>query len=361
MLFLLRLMLARLLFHPLEGLSTRLLRDTLRAEHYRISPRYWPKLGLLTLESIWQSYFGHKTRERFGARIEAASVKAPVFILGHYRSGTTFLHELMALDSRYASPTRFQAYQAPSFLMTEAWFAWFSDLFMLPRRVQEDEIALMNLTGLSPYMAWCFPESERDYTRYTTFRRAEDREVETWQAALRWYLAALTIRHDKPLLLKSPPHTGRIRSILKVFPDARFVHIRRNPFDVYVSTVKLLQDLDPVFRLRVRRDLDPSPVVLDTYQEMYDAFFDDIDQIPSGQFVEIAYEDLEEHPVEQLQVIYDALNLGDFAPVEPIIRRYLQTIQGYQKNRHKQIDPATRERIITRWARSFDRWGYPRD
>ena len=354
-------MLARLLFHPLEGFSARSLRQTLRAEHYRISPRYWPKLGLLALESGWQSYFGRQTVEKFGAQIEAISVDAPIFILGHYRSGTTFLHELMALDPRFASPTRFQAYQAPSFLVTEAWFAWFSDLFMLPRRVQEDEIALMNLTGLSPYMAWCFPESERDYARYTTFRRADRAEVQAWQAALRWYLGALTVRHQKPLLLKSPPHTGRIRSILEVFPDARFVHIRRNPFDVYVSTVKLLKDLDTVFRLRVRRDPDQSSAVLDTYQEMYDAFFDDIDQIPPSQFVEIAYEDLEEHPVEQLQTIYATLNLGDFEPVEPAIRRYLDSIAGYQKNRHKLIDPGTRARIADRWARSFDRWGYSRD
>ena len=361
MLFLIRLLLARLLFHPLEGFTASALRETLRAEHYRISPRYWPKLGLLGLESVWQSHFHRKTRERFGARIAAVPVPAPVFILGHYRSGTTFLHELMALDSRFASPTRFQAYQAPSFLITEAWFAWFSDLFMLPRRVQEDEIALMNLTGLSPYMAWCFPESDRDYNRYSTFCRADRAEVEAWQAALRWYLGALTIRHARPLLLKSPPHTGRIRWILDAFPDARFVHIRRNPFDVYVSTIKLLRDLDPVFRLRVRRDADQSSAVLDTYQEMYDAFFDDLDQIPAGQFVEIAYEDLEEQPVEQLQTIYDTLNLGDFAPVEPILRRYLLSIAGYQKNRHKVIDPATRAQIASRWARAFDQWGYPRD
>ena len=316
MLFLLRLLLARLLFHPLEGLTWSRLQQTLNAENNRVSLRYAPKLALLGLESAWQSHFARQVETKYRARIDAAVITAPVFILGHYRSGTTFLHELMALDPRFASPTRFQAYQAASFLVTEPWFARFNDLFMLPRRVQEDEIALMNLSAKSPYLAWCFPDSSVDYSQYLTFRRASPADVATWKTALRWYLGALTVRYDKPILLKSPPHTARIRTILEVFPDARFVHIRRNPVDVYVSTIKLLKDLDPVFRLRVRHQTDQSATVLETYREMYAAFFEDQALIPPGQFTEIAYEDLEQdsnRPADR-SVYRDARPPPDFEP-----------------------------------------------
>ena len=360
MLFLIRLLLARTLFHPLEGLTSPLWRRVRRDQRGGIAPRYWPKAALLTAQAAWQSHFAARVATTRGAEIAATAVRAPVFILGHYRSGTTHLHELMALDPAFASPTRFQAYHPASFLATEGRFARLNDLFMLPRRVQEDEIALMNLTGLSPYMDWCFPEGAVDYSRYLTFRRADPAEVEAWQRALRWYLQALTVRHGRPILLKSPPHTARIRLILEVFPDARFVHIRRNPHDVFVSTLRLLRDLDPVFRLRVRRRPIDEEGVLRTYEEMYAAFHEDRALVPSGQLVEIAYEDLETAPLDQLRAIYAGLGLGDFARVEPAMAAYLASIAGYQKNRHRPPDPDTRRRVAERWGSMFDRWGYER-
>lgn len=359
MLFIIRLLLAVLIFHPLEGLTWARLRRILAAERHQISARYLPKAALLSLQAAWQSYFSGRVAATRGPEIATTPVAAPVFILGHYRSGTTHLHELLSLDPDFASPTRFQAYHPGSFLATERWFGPVSDLFMLPRRVQEDEIALMNLTGYSPYMDWCFPESQIDYSRYLTFDRAEPAELSTWKESLRWYLQALTIRYRKPILLKSPPHTARVKHILDVFPDARFIHIRRNPYNVFVSTVRLLRDIDPVFRLRARRRPIPQEGVLHTYEEMYQALFADLDQIPPGQFVEIAYEDLEVEPVEQLRRIYGAVNLGDFDRVEPQVRGYLESISGYRKNRHRPLDPATRSKIAARWAFVFDRWGYP--
>ena len=359
MIFLCRLLLARVIFHPLEGLTWGRWTRILAGERHRVSLRYFPKLILLTLQTGWQSYFSRRVVRTRGAEIATTPVQAPIFILGHYRSGTTHLHELLALDPAFASPTRFQAYHPGSFLATERWFAPINDLLMLPRRVQEDEIALMNLTGLSPYMDWCFPESEVDYSAYLTFQRADPEEAATWKRALRWYLQALTVRYRRPILLKSPPHTARIRLILDVFPDARFIHIRRNPFDVFVSTVRLFRDIDPVFRLRVRRRPIDEDGVLRTYEEMYAAFFNDLDLIPPGQFIEIAYEDLETDPVEQLRQVYREVNLGDFARVEPQIRAYLKSIEGYQKNRHRPLDPALKRRIADRWATIFTRWNYP--
>ncbi len=169
----------------------------------------------------------------------------------------------------------------------------------------------------------------------------------------------MTIRYSRTILLKSPPHTARVALILEVFPDARFVHIRRNPYDVYVSTLGLLRDLDPVFRLRVRRrPIDPEGV-LRTYEEMHANLFEAVPLIPAGQFTEIAYEDLETKPVAQLQKIYQDLNLGPFEPVEPVIEKYLASIAGYQKNRHSQIDEKIKRTIAQRWSASFERWGYP--
>ena len=359
MLFHIRLFLARYLFHPLEGLTWDLRRQLFRVEGSRFSARFWPKLILITLQSAWQTYFSRHVDRKFGPAIASVDIQTPIFILGHYRSGTTYLHELMSVDPRFASPTRFQAYHPRSFLATERWCAPINDLFMLPRRVQEDEIALMNLCGCSPYLDWCFPESLVGYSRFLTFRQASSEEVALWKRTIQWYLGALTVRYRKPILLKSPPHTARIRLILAVFPDAKFIHIRRNPFDVYVSTVKLLEDLDPVFRLQVRRGPVAEEFVLKTYEEMYEAYFDDLASIPEGQLAEIAYEDLEVAPVEQIKRIYGELNLGDLGEVESSLKVFLESIEDYRKNHHAKLDPPTKERIAERWAKTFAAWGYP--
>ena len=358
MLFLLRYLLAVTLIHPLEGMTAGEWLAVLRRERFRVHPLYWPRAAWISALSLANSLFARSARRRFGPRVEAAKVDRPVFILGHYRSGTTHLHEMLSLDDRFASPDRFQAFNPRAFLATESWLKPLVEPFMLPRKVQEDEIALMALTGLSPYMDWVFPRSRLGSEG--TLRLEDPAERLAWSDALAWLLRALTVRYGRPILLKSPPHTARVGAILARFPDARFVHIRRDPYAVFVSTVGLLQAVKPVFRLQ----LGPKGVDVDAllrgYRAMYDAYFADRAAVPPGQLVEVAYEDVERDPIGQVRAIYEGLDLGDFEAARPKLEAYLATIAGYRKNRHPEIDEATRARIAEACAPCFDAWGYPR-
>jgi len=360
MLFVLRLLLARTLIHPLEGITFGDWLRVLRRERFRVDPRWWPRGLWITALSLGNSVAAWAVGRRYGPAIAAAEVEGPVFILGHYRSGTTYLHELLALDPRFASPNRFQTFNPRAFLGTERRLAPLVEPFMLPRRVQEDEVAFMVLTGLSPYMDWCFPRSRAGYGRFLTFRDAEPGEVAAWSAALRYLLKALTVKFRRTLILKSPPHTGRVRVIMEVFPDARFVHIRRDPYAVFVSTLGLLEALSPVFRLQEGPKGVDVAAVLRVYAEMYDAYFADRELVPPGQLVEIAYEDLERDPMGQLGSIYEGLRLGDLGPARPAIEAYLASNAGYRKNRNPTLDDATRREVGEAWSRCFEAWGYPR-
>jgi hypothetical protein len=360
MLFLFRLMLAQHLVHPLEGITYDDWRRLLRREGYRVPPGRWPRALWITAHSLWNSYAGGRVERRFGAAVDAARVEAPVFVLGHYRSGTTHLHEVLRADPNFASPNRFQTFNPRTFLGTEPWLAPLVEPFMLPRRVQEDEVAYVVLTQLSPYMDWVFPRSRGGYERYLTFHDAAPEEVAAWSSALVRFMKALTLKHGKPLILKSPPHTARVRLLLRLFPDARFVHIRRDPYAVFVSTVRLLQDLRPVFGLQRGPRAVDEDAVLRTYRTMYDAYFDDLPLVPPGRLVEIAYEDLERDPVGELRRVYDGLSLGDFDAVRPELEAYLATVAGYRKNRHRPLGDATRAKVAAACARSFAAWGYPR-
>src|SRR5262249_2959451 len=119
------------------------------------------------------------------------------------------------------------------------------NMFMGMTEPQEDEFALSCLTQLSFGLSWVFPQREAYYDRYLTMRDCTPAEVGQWQEALGWFVQKLTYKHRRPLVLKSPPHTARIRLLLELFPAARFVHIHRNPYDVFRSTCHLAQTVVP--------------------------------------------------------------------------------------------------------------------
>jgi hypothetical protein len=43
----------------------------------------------------------------------------------------------------------------------------------------------------------------------------------------------------KPLLIKSPVHTARVRTWLKLFPGAKFIYIHRHPLEVFKSAAHM--------------------------------------------------------------------------------------------------------------------------
>ena len=176
---------ARHVFHPLQGMTLGDWWALLRRHRFAIDLPHWPRALVQTAVSASNSVNARIERWRFGRRIEAARVEAPLFILGHYRSGTTHLHNLLALDPQFAAPTFFQVLNPHTFLTTERWAAPVADRLVVRRRYQdemalgagvpsEDEFALCTMTGLSPYMGWCFPGDGTDYDRYLTFRDVPD-------------------------------------------------------------------------------------------------------------------------------------------------------------------------------------------
>jgi len=159
----------------------------------------------------------------------------------------------------------------------------------------------------------------------------------------------LSFKHGKPLILKSPGHTCRIRLLLDLFPDARLVHIRRNPYDVFRSTQHWMRTGTPVWALQRENFSDLDDRTLRQYREVYDVFFEERGLIPKGHFHEIGFEALEADPIGQVRGIYEALALPDFRQVEPVLRRYVESLSGYKKNTLPELPPDLRERIAGEW------------
>jgi hypothetical protein len=344
-------------------------RALLRENRFAIDPPYWWRAAIITRLSLGNSLVRRREEAGYRQRIEATAVEPPLFILGIWRSGTTHLQNLLAVDGRFATPNWYQVSYPHTFLCTEATTARVGGFFVPRRRLQdnmsfgfglpaEEEMALCVMTPRSPMLSWVFPRRADHYDRYLTLRDVPDAEVAQWKSALLGFVKKLAWKHGKPLILKSPAQTARIRLLLELFPEARFVHIHRNPYTVIQSarhTTRVL--LDYLTLQRPAFDVDERSIR--QYREVYDRFFEEKGLIGEGRFHEARFEDLEQDPIGQMRELYRALGLPDFDEVEPALRRYLATLSGYRKNEYAELPTATRERIARDCHRCFEAWGYP--
>lgn len=308
---------------------------------------------------------------RFQKKWESVAVRSPIFLLGHWRNGTTHLHNLIALDERFAFPTTYQALFPHSFLSCERVGTKLLELF-LPRNrpmdnvemkgsaPQEDEFALAVLSLRSPLLGWVFQRKRAHYDQFLTLNEISPDDLERWRNELLRFMQKLTWRYDRPLVLKSPPHTARIRRLLEMFPDAKFVHIHRNPFAVFQSCRRMFQVNFQMDALQIAPTEALDDWILGQYRQMYDAYFAERSLIPQGQLCEIAFESVEADPLGELRRVYQSLSLPEFAEVEPRVTEYLSRIADYKKNEFKSLPGELQGRIVSAWQRCFEEWDYPR-
>jgi LPS sulfotransferase NodH len=160
-------------------------------------------------------------------------------------------------------------------------------------------------------------------------------------------------------VLKSPPHTARIRLLLEMFPEARFVHIHRDPYVVFQS-FQHYYDTACWYTYMQRPDLAGiDDLILRRYTAMYDAYFAEKDLIPAGRLHEIPFAALEADPMGEIAALYERLALPGFDRFSPKLRQYVESLRGYQKNRYHGLPPETQEKVHRAWRRSFEAWGYP--
>jgi hypothetical protein len=343
----------------------------LRDNGFRLGAPYWPKVASTSLACLANTPLRWLETVLYHPRVRHQVVREPLFILGHWRSGTTLLHGLLAADERFACPTYAQVTQPHFSLLTGRLGSWLLRWARAPTRgeldsvpmttesPEEEEFALCRLTFLSPYLGWAFPRRAADYDRYLSFRDVPRREVERWQAAFLLFAQKLTWKYRRPLIFKSPPNTARIRLLLETFPGARFLHIRRDPYAVYQSSrrMHMLSCEASGFQRHDPRAWHGRTLRL--YRDMYGAFFEEKSLIPAGRFAEVAFEDLEMDPVGQVRRAYEKLGLPDFEAARAAIGACAGSRAGHRKNRHAELPAEVRAEVGRKWRRTFEEWNYP--
>ncbi len=298
--------------------------------------------------------------------------KEPIFIIGHWRSGTTHLHNILCQDPQMAYTTTFQSV-FPDTLFNKAGrflFEGFARILIPGTRKgdnvtlgttlpQEEEFALGDKTPISFYYFWMFPRSlKKFYEQFVRFRNIDTAVIDSWKKDYKLLISkAMKNTGRDRFLSKNPPNTARIKVLLEMFPNARFIHIHRNPVEVYLSTHNFFDKMLPHLQLQSIEASVLDDHIFELYKNLMEDYLEQRELIPKGHLVELAFETLETDPMACIRHIYKDLDLSGHDKSQPYFEAYLNKMKSYQKNKHR-ITEALMKRIQNEWGFAMREWGY---
>ncbi len=361
-----------MLWHPRmwHGMTMRAWFSMMARQRFSMSPSRVVMAGIIsgispinsTLASMQKVFYGRKIRE---ARIEPD----PVFIVGHWRSGTTLLHELLVLDQQFTYPNTYACFTPDHFLASRYLIPWWLKFIMPSRRPmdnmevswerpQEDEFALCNMGIPSPYLSFAFPNIPDIDAEYLDLREVPEADIQRWKEAFIQFLKCVTVAgHGRQVVLKTPLHTARIDTLREMFPNAKFIHIVRDPYVIFPSTVRTWKRMSEDEGFQRPKNEGLEEMVLSRFTRMYEVFEESRTRIDPDNFCEVRYEDLIDDPVAQVRAVYEQLGLEGFEKTLPALEERAVGMRGYKVNRHKLSDEM-RDQITERWGEFIGRYQY---
>ncbi|MEO0400401.1 MAG: sulfotransferase [Pseudomonadota bacterium] len=296
----------------------------------------------------------------------------PVFLLGHWRSGTTHLYNILAKAGTfgYVPPVAtglpwdlFGIAKTFSPLLEKALpeHRYIDNIPVTPDSPQEDEIAIANMSELSFYHGIYFPRAFSEFlNRGLFFEGCSQAEIDAWQDRFVYLMRKLTKLFDgRPMMIKNPVYTGRLALLNEMFPDAKFVHIHRNPYDVFLSMQNFYKKLLAEFALQDYAHVDIDETIFSVYGRMMRALEKDAETMDLSRYLELRYDDLDADPMGAVAQIYEGLDLAGFDAAAPNFQAYLASVKSFQKNKFAYA-PALAERVEDRFGYFIEKWGYRR-
>mgnify|MGYP006273053955 CR=1 FL=1 len=293
----------------------------------------------------------------------------PVIIIGHWRSGTTYLHELLSSDPQFCYVSLLNTMLPDSFPLFESAQEFLSTFLPKTRPMDnievdingpyEEEAGIAVLSPWSFFHALHFPRNaEEQYLKSVHFNGLSTEEKKQWKHMYEHFMKTVVFsNNDKRLLLKDPANTARIPLLLDLFPKAKFIHIYRNPYKVYMSTIKMRNKVLDKLALQQGNSTQIEQEVIQNYKRLMNSYFEQKKLIPKDQLVEISYENLVKHPMNQVERIYSQLNIPDFNNAIPYMTQYLERKKNYKTNKYV-IDESIIQRVKKEWSFTIKKWGY---
>ena len=335
-----------------------------------ISSKFYTRIFLTTLVvlvsspfHIWEWLFFKFKLRKF--RFE----RPPLFILGHWRSGTTLLHNMLCADPDAGYITTYQSV-FPNNIASKLVFKTFMKINIPDERPsdkvklnvdfpQEDEFAFCNMNHNGYYNFFYFPENyDTFYKRSIGHEGLSNAEKQQWYKDYDLMVKKAVINtKGKRVIVKNPVNTARIKHLLKMYPDAKFLYIYRNPITVFLSTQRFFISLMPTLYLHETDNGFIDNMIFDVYKRLMNDYIDQKNLIPKENLLELKYEDFEKDPVNNLKNIYDTLLNENFEEKKSHFSRYFETIKGHKKNKYK-IDATIIEEIKKEFGKYMEIYNF---
>jgi hypothetical protein len=312
---------------------------------YGVEKKYKTKWILSSIVSAIATFFSFFDALVYALKSKPTNLKDPVFIIGHWRSGTTLLHNLMCSDPETGYPTTYQTI-FPNNLFSFQWLFKFVMKALMPDKrpvdnvslhvdfPQEEEFALNNEIPFSFYNWWYFPKKTREIANEYLFdKTTTEADSISWKNNFKRFVnRSLINTKGVRFISKNPPHTARIPHLLAIYPTAKFIYIHRNPYEVMRSTIAFYKSILPATQLQ---DIDNETLTSDilwVYKELMLKYELDKTRIPSKNLIEIPYANLVSNPDEVIKLIYKDLLNDDYTRVETYVNKYVEEMNHTLKN-----------------------------
>lgn len=335
-----------------------------------LHPTYLGRLLFLLQGGMWSSALTAYETVRRGRRVARASAPTdPVFIVNHWRTGSTFLHQCLRADPRFTVPTLLQCCYPRSFVVARR-FAEPLMAALLPERrpmdnvklgpgePQEDEDALFRMTGYSPLERMIFARTG-NYFLYENMDAlpSDSKDRRRWEQAFISFSKKLQVHSGGRLVLKNPFNALRIPTLAALFPDAVFIHTYRDPRLVIPSTIRMWSIVGKQNALHKQWAPPPFEQVVDVFDRVLTTIRGDLDALPPSRHLEIRFEDLEQRPFDIVKGVYEHLGMPLEGQPEQQLRAFLNSVSSYRKNAYMLSDEQ-RDMIETRLRHHLVRDGY---
>lgn len=356
---------------PLAGSDLKTIFQLLKQNNFHVSIPYFPRLIYSLFLSSVLSPFRYRDRRFMKQHADEITIeKAPVFLLGHWRGGTTYLHNMLSKDDRFGFFSTFDAYVPGVCIKNEKLLKGIvagslpkkrpmDDVVMGADLPQEEEYGLGGLSVYSYYHGWIFPKHMDLYDRFVWLDDVKTEVVTDFKQKYLYLLKKAQVKNKgKQLLLKNPSNTARVKLLLELFPDAKFIHIHRNPINQYLSMLRFMQTVIPLYCLQ-----NPPPFklveehIFNMYKRMYEKYLSERSLVPKGNLVEIKYEDFVKDPLIELERIYSELGFSGYDSMKKRFHAYMLA-QSEIHPRSYQITDEIREKVFSHWKFAFDAFGY---
>ena len=336
----------------------------------KIEVKYFLKTFLTSIVVLISSLFQWYEKIYFNIKCKRYNLKSdPIFIIGHWRTGTTFLHNLLSQDPQMGYVTTYQTV-FPNNLKSKFLFKTIMRSLIPEKRPgdnvrlnvafpQEEEFALTNINPLNYYQFMYFPADYAEYyDKYIRMNGMSDRVYSGWKKDFeRMVKKAMINTGGNVPLLKNPCNTGRVKVMLDMYPKAKFIFILRNPIIVFLSSKKFFTELLPTLWFHTASEADLEEMIFSIYNQMINDYLETKSLIPAGNLIEIKFEEYEKEPLIFLKDLYDQFKIADFERARPVLMEYIESMAGYRKNTYV-ISRTLLDKIIDRWGFSMDLWDY---